>query len=219
MHNPTSEAGSLFKGREMKSNKVILGIHGADTEVHQCDHIAYFWENEQQFKDAVGFLQTGIRSEDHCVVFGYEEANEKVLQVLREQKVNVEQLIAQRRLSVLTAELTGDATLQNIRQTFQKALDAGAPMIRLLGNIGWHRPKWPNELDILAFEAKVTTAARAFPCVIVCMYDVNALPGKVIMRGGLETHPVTIRGNVIRENPFYVSVEKFIEDLEKEKSS
>lgn len=138
-----------------------------------------------------------------------------MLATLRERGINDQQLIAKRRLSVLTAELTGDATLQNIGSTFQKALDAGAPMIRLLGNIGWHRPKWPNELDILEFEAKVTAAARVFPCVIVCMYDVNALPGKVIMRGGLETHPVTIRGNVVRENLFYVSVEKFLEGLGK----
>jgi hypothetical protein len=200
----------------MKTKKVILGIHGVDTAVHQCDHIAYFWETESEFQDAVGFLEAGIAAEDHSVVFGYEEANEKVLATLRERGVNIEQLIARERLSVLTSELTGDATLKNIGATFKKALDKGAPMIRLLGNIGWHRPKWPNEADILAFEAKVTDAARAFPCVIVCMYDVNALPGKVVLRGGMETHPVTIRKNVVRENPHWVSVEKFLEGLKKE---
>jgi hypothetical protein len=205
----------------MKSHgkQVVLGIDGMETAVHQCDHIAYFWETAQQFKNAVGFLETGIRAEDHCVVFGYEDANDKVLAALSERGVNVKQLMAKNRLSVLTAELSGEATLQNIGTTFKKALDAGAPLIRLLGNIGWHRPKWPDEADILAFEAKVTTAARAFPCVIVCMYDVNALSGKVILRGGLETHPITIRGNVVRENPLYVSVDKFLERSSKKPTS
>jgi hypothetical protein len=199
----------------MKRKRVVLGIDGLDTMVHQCDHIAYFWETEQQFNDAVGFLETGIRAEDHCVVFGYEDANEKVMAALKQRGVNVEQLMVKKRLSVLTAETTGDATLQSIGTTFKKALDAGAPLIRLLGNIGWHRPKWPDEADILAFEAKVTTAARAFPCVIICMYDVNALSGRVILRGGLETHPVTIFGNVVRENPHYLTVDKFLEKFGK----
>lgn len=196
--------------------KVLLGIHGKDVAVDECAHIAFFWETERQFKDAVGFLEVGFHEQDHGVVFGYEDANEKVLSILQERGLNVEQLIAKGRLSVLEAESTGDATLQKIGDIFKKALEGGAPLIRLLGNIGWHRPKWPDETDILAFEAKVTAAARAFPCVIVCMYDVNALSGKVIMRGGLETHPVTIRGDAVRKNPFYVPVDGFLGKLRDE---
>ena len=198
--------------------KISLGISGADTLVHQCDHIAYFWENEAQFRNAVGFLELGVRNNEHCVVFGFDEANEKVLSILQERGFNTVQLISQKRLSVLNADSSGEATLQKIDATFQKALDDGSTMIRLLGNIGWQQPNWPNESEILAFEAKVTEAARAFPCVVVCMYDVNSLPGKVIIRGGLETHPVTIRGNVVRENPFYITVQEFLEQLEKDKA-
>ena len=203
----------------MKTMKkpVTLGIHGADPLVHQCDHIAFFWETEQQFKNAVGFLEAGIHGQDHCVIFGYDEANRKVMDILDARGINADHLVKTGRISVLTADKDGDKTLKKIGTTFQKALDRGAPMIRLLGNIGWHKPNWPNEADILAFEAKVTTAARAFPCVVVCMYDVNALPGKVILRGGIETHPVTIRGNLVRENPMYVAVDDFLKQLEKEK--
>ena len=200
-------------------NKIALGIHGSDISAHQCDHIAYFWDTPQQFKNAVGFLEEGLRGDDHCVVFGHDEANELVLQTLRERGKNIDKLISANRLSVLGAETSGDATLQKIGKTFQRAIDQGAPLIRLLGNIGWHQPKWPNESDILAFEAQVTTAARSFPCVILCMYDVNALPGKVIMRGGIETHPIIIRGNVVRENPFYVTMEKFLKELEEKNKS
>lgn len=194
--------------------EITLGIPGTDTFVHECDHIAYFWETEDEFKNAIGFLESGLRTEDHCVVFGYDDANERVLAILRERGIEVERLVANGRLSVLTAESTGDETLRKIGATFQRAVDGGAPLIRLLGNIGWHRPKWPNEADILAFEAKVTAAAKAFPCVVICMYDVKALSGKVIMRGGIETHPLTIRGNLVRENPLYVTVEEFLKKLE-----
>jgi hypothetical protein len=209
--------GCAGKGHMCKN--IQLGIGTADTFVHQCDHIAYFWETEEQFNEAVGFLAVGLEKDDHCVVFGYEEANERVLASLGRRGADVDRLISRRRMSVLIADESGQATLQKIGATFQKALDDGAPMIRLLGNIGWYRPHWPDEKEILEFEARVTDAARAFPCVIVCMYDVNALPGKIIMRGGMETHPVTIRGNVVRENPLYVTVEEFLKRRDAETDS
>lgn len=195
---------------------IRLGIGAKDAFVHQCDHIAYFWETDKEFSEAVGFLAEGLRNRDHCVLFGYDEANQRVAERLADRGFNVERLVAQKQLSILGAAKDGAATLQAIGATFQAALDAGAKMIRLLGNIGWNRPQWPGEADIMAFEAKVTGAARAFPCVVICMYDVRALPGNIIVRGGLETHPVTIRGNVVRVNPWHVPPEEFLQRLKSE---
>ena len=103
--------------------------------------------------------------------------------------------------------------LSNIGATFTEAVAAGAKMIRLLGNIGWGREGWPNENDILEFEARVTGAAKAFPCVVVCMYDVRALPGRVMVHGAFETHPLTFCGNVMRQNTHYVDVDQFLTRL------
>jgi hypothetical protein len=99
--------------------------------------------------------------------------------------------------------------LSSIGACFQRAVDSGCTLIRLLGNIGWGHPDWPGQDDILAFEAKVTGAAKAFPCVVVCMYDVEALPGKVMVHGAFETHPLTFCGNLLRQNPYYVGVHEF----------
>ncbi len=198
------------------SPTIPLGMGLPDEYLNQSDHVAYFWESDREFQKAVGFLEVGLRGRDHCVIFGYEDANDRILQALRTLGFEPDRLISQGRLSVLTASTTGEATLANIGATFQKALDSGAPLIRLLGNIGWNRPKWPNELDLLTFESKVTTAARQFPCVVICMYDIRALAGHIVMRGGLECHPVTIRGNVTRINPHYLAVEEFLENLREE---
>ena len=189
---------------------VRLGIGPKDAFIHQCDHIAYFWETDAEFDEAVGFLAEGIKNRDHCVVFGYEEANQRVLRLLEQRGFNVARLVAEKRMSILSAANNGDATLRSIGGAFQEAMERGANLIRLLGNIGWNRPRWPDEEDIMAFEAKVTGAASAFPCVVICMYDVRALPGHIIVRGGLETHPVTIRGNVVRVNPLYIPAEEFL---------
>jgi hypothetical protein len=196
----------------MKSTtRVHLGIAGQTCSL--CDHIAYFWETEEEFKRGVQFLVSGLGQHDDCVVFGYEEANAKVMRLLEQDGFDVAALRKSGRLVAISGDSKGELMLASIGTHFQRRLDQGTRLIRLLGNIGWGRKGWPNEIDILEFEAKVTTAAKQFPCVIVCMYDVNALPGKVILNGALETHPVTIRANVVRENPYYVAVEEFLARL------
>ena len=103
--------------------------------------------------------------------------------------------------------------LSNIANTFTEAVKGGAKLIRLLGNIGWGREGWPSEHDILEFEARVTGAAKAFPSVVVCMYDVQALPGHVMVHGAFETHPLTFCGNVMRQNTHYVDAKQFLSGL------
>ena len=67
----------MYTARQVTVN---LGI--SDERVAVSDHIAYFWETEEQFADAVRFLEVGFLGTDHGVVFGHADANAKVLSVL-----------------------------------------------------------------------------------------------------------------------------------------
>lgn len=177
-------------------------------------HAAYFWETDKEFADAIAFVEIGLRGADHCVIFGYEQANQRVCTILEERGFNIEALQNMGRLSILYGESSGDRILEKIGATFEQALSAGAPLVRLLGNIGWFKDNWPLEEDLLAFEAKVTEATKHFPCVVVCMYDIRALPGAIVHHGGFETHPLVLRENLLRENPYYVPTEIFLEHLQ-----
>jgi hypothetical protein len=194
-----------------RAGTIDLGLR--DEKVKLGDHIAYFWENDRQFEEALGFLLVGIRKGDHVVVFGHDEANKKVVDLLRETGLDTDHLQATDRLTVITGGPSGDRMLGNIGETFQGAVERGSGCIRLLGNIGWSKPGWPDDLDILAFESKVTGAAKQFPCVVMCMYDVASLSGNIMVHGAYETHPLTFCGNVLRENPFYVGVDEFLERI------
>jgi hypothetical protein len=194
-----------------RAGNIDLGLR--NEKVKLGDHIAYFWENDRQFEEAVGFLLVGIRKGDHAVVFGHDEANKKVVDLLRRRGLDPDHLLTSDRLTVVTGGPSGDRMLGNIGETFQGAVERGSRCIRLLGNIGWSKPGWPDDLDILAFEAKVTAAAKQFPCVVMCMYDVASLSGSIMVHGAYETHPLTFCGNVLRENPFYVGVDEYLESL------
>jgi hypothetical protein len=202
------------KRTKHRTGAIDLGLR--DEQINLGDHIAYFWESERQFEEAVGFLLVGIRNGDHIVVFGHDDANRKVVDVLRKRGIDTDHLQTSERMTVVTGGPSGDKMLGNIGETFARSVERGCGCIRLLGNIGWSKPGWPDDLDILAFEAKVTGAAKQFPCVVMCMYDVASVSGTVMVHGAYETHPLTFCGNVLRENPFYVGVDEFLERLKAE---
>jgi MEDS: MEthanogen/methylotroph, DcmR Sensory domain len=202
----------MTRRRTRSEGSVELGLRGE--RVHLGDHIAYFWERDSEFDEAVEFLLVGLKKKDHLVVFGHDDANLRVLDVMRRKKVDVEKARKAGHLSVISGNPDGTEMLATIGGTFQRAVDQGCKCIRLLGNIGWGRSGWPADLDILSFEAKVTSAAKQFPCVAVCMYDVASLSGSVMVHGAYETHPLTISRNVLRENPYFIKADEYLASLD-----
>ena len=190
---------------------VPLGI--GDESVAIGDHLAYMWETPEEFASGVGFLACGLEADDHAVIFGHNDANNEVLKALRDLGHDIEGLLLNGRLIIMQGSEDAGAMLAGIGASFGDSVTKGAKVIRLLGNLGWGRKGWPNEREILAFESKVTDAARLFPCVVVCMYDVKGVSGSVMLHGAYETHPHTIQRNIVRENAYYVQNDEFLSTL------
>ena len=190
---------------------IELGI--GDERVKLGDHLAFLWETDEEFGRGVRFLTSGLAAEDYAVVFGHRQANERVLDVLREHGMDIESLLTSGRLTLMQGSEDAGAMLAGIGASFADSVGKGARVIRLLGNLGWGRAGWPNEREILAFEARVTEAARLFPCVVMCMYDVNLLSGRIVAHGAYETHQQVVHRGVLRENPYHVATKEFLGGL------
>ena len=187
-----------------RHSSILLGI--TDDRVELGSHLIYFWQDEGQFERGVRFVKVGLRADDHCVLFGHIEATDRVLAILRRNGLEPERLLTEHRLTVLRRESSAVVTLSHISRVFEDALRAGAPAIRFLGNWGMGRAPLPGkgEDEVLELESSVTAMAARFPCVVVCMYDVNTLPGRLIMKGGFETHPLAVCGDKLQPNPYYL---------------
>src|SRR5215210_2167955 len=121
---------------------VSLGIR--EETVFTGDHLAYFYETEEEFALAFGFIETGFRGTDHCVLFGIPVDIDDMLKVLRERGWDTPELIAKGRLSILRPELTCEATVTAVSLHFQGVLGAGATFIRFLGKAAVGREGWPS---------------------------------------------------------------------------
>lgn len=194
---PRTQGDSAAAGIEM-------GITG--DRVPLGSHLIYFWESDQEFARGVRFFYPGLEKGEHCIAFGHDEALEKVQQTLRSEGYDPERLQQQRKLTILRRQSAAPITLSDIADVLEAAQRAGSPAVRFLGNLGVGRDPLPaGEEDVLQLEHQVDTLISRYPCVVVCMYDVRTLPGRMILKGGLQQHRLAVCAEGVHENPYYVA--------------
>jgi len=199
--------------REQYASKLVpLGI--TDQNVQLGSHLVYFWENDEEFERGVRFIEAGLRARDLCIVQGHDEAIARSLGVLRAHGFDIEKLVAQNRLITVRREHAAQRTLTDLAAALDASVRAGAPAIRILGNLGFGRDPLPaGENDVIELEARATEVIARYPCVLICMYEVRTLPGRLMMKGGMENHPLTVCSNGLCENPHYREADGVLRQL------
>src|SRR5580693_6903767 len=124
-------------------DKIALGI--TDDEVSLGSHLIHFWHTDDEFERGVRFLELGVDDESqYCVLFGHEEANDRVLQILRKTGRDLDRVIREGRLVILRRESSARATVASIDAAFSRTVGKGAMAIRYLGNLGMGQTPLPG---------------------------------------------------------------------------
>lgn len=194
----------------MKLSETTIALGITDDEVPLGSHVIYFWRSDDEFQRGVQFLELGIDDESqHCVLFGHDEANDQVLEILRKTGRDPDRIIGEGRLDILRRESCTSETLARIDAAFSSAVLKGARAIRYLGNLGIGQAPLPGRGadDVVELERGATDLAHRYPCVIVCAYDINTVSGRLILDGGFGTHPLAVCRGALSQNSYFTSGE------------
>src|SRR6266404_8099229 len=167
---------ATLESNHMSNATGTIGLGITNDEVALGSHLIHFWQNEEEFERGVRFLQLGIENESqYCVLFGHDEANQQVLEILRRKYPELDRVIREGRLVILSREDSASETLAKIEAAIAAAVRKGATAIRYLGNLGMGQASLPGRGadEVIELENGATLLGRRYPCVIVCMYDVN----------------------------------------------
>jgi len=187
----------------MSDGKIALGI--TEDYVSLGSHLIHFWKTEEEFESGVRFLQLGIENEsEYCFLFGHDEANQRVLEALRKTTHNLDSVLGEGRLVVLRRDSSVSATLANIETLFGTVVRSGATAIRYLGILGMGVDPLPGRgaSEVIELETRVTALVHRYPCVMVCMYDVNTVSGHLLLASGFATHPLAVWNDKLKQNPY-----------------
>jgi hypothetical protein len=116
-----------------------------------------------------------------------------------------------------TGKFDKDKMLAAVDQLTGSARDAAFTRLRIMGDMGWVFSDFPGAADILEYEAEVNEVLSRNRQPAVCVYDIAKLSGSMMM-DLMRTHPLTLIGGVVQENPFFIPPEDMLRELKKRKA-
>ena len=99
-----------------------------------------------------------------------------------------------------------------INAVIAAGLAGGYPKMRIMGNMGWTLKGQPGTEQVLEFEARVNEVLTESRQLAVCVYDSSRISGAMMM-DILRSHPLTLIGTVLHQNPFYVPPAELVREL------
>lgn len=89
---------------------------------------------------------------------------------------------------------------------------AGFQGLRVMTQMGWAVRHEIDRFDLLEYEACLNEVLDANRRPAICVYDLAPLDGATMM-DLLRTHPLTMIGGVLRENPFFTPPAEMLREL------
>lgn len=90
--------------------------------------------------------------------------------------------------------------------------EAGYSKMRIMGNMGWTLQGAPGTDEVIEFESRVNDVLSRTNQMAICVYDMSKISGALMM-DILRSHPLTLIGSVIHENPFYTPPDELVKEL------
>ena len=177
-------------------------------------HIAHFFHGEAERLTVLApFIKAGLEAGDQCVMVAEATGIRSMKERLEELGVSTEPALASGRLIVSEGGSKVEEMASMFEAVIPKARDAGREVIRIGGDMTWALGKMPSAEKLLEWEAFYDRyVGRRASFVALCQYDHNRFRGSAIMYA-LQTHPLSIIGNIVQENPFYRDPDEVLQEL------
>jgi len=181
-------------------------LHGV---MHVC---ALVDSRDEQYAILLPYLREGLRCNAHLVTMVGEANLVDHLTRLRRDTVDPEALMAQGRLTISTAErafprdgsVTPASALAHAEAHLDRAQASGFPAVRGFAEMDGALSALRRADELLELEARLNLLALKMANPVVCVYDVNRVPGSLLTEI-LCAHPKAIIGGVLHENPYFQS--------------
>lgn len=100
---------------------------------------------------------------------------------------------------------------EGLRKFYAESQQQGLRRIRAAGDMVWVTKSIPGIEHLMAYEARLNYFTPGKPWISICLYNVKEISGE-IMINVLRTHPYTLSGGVITENPYYQEPNEWLEN-------
>ena len=204
----------------MATNEHSVQLAGVDLagRNHVC---AFFNTIEEEHRVLGSFYKDGLdRGEKAAHIV--DPANwEEHLKRLAEAGIRVQQTMDTGQLEVLPwtdayvrdHRFDQDAMLATVEKLIESGAAAGYPLTRLVGHhMDWLFLDKPATYNLVEYEARLNHVLSKHNDPVICNYNPSKF-GATVAMDIMRTHPLVIIGGLLRENPFFVPPEQFLDEM------
>src|SRR5262249_31666577 len=206
----------------MATNERSVELAGVDLAGR--NHVCAFFNNMDEEHRVLGsFYKGGFDRGEKATHIVDSENREAYLKRLTDAGMNVQELIDTGRLEVLPwadmyvrgCRFDQDAMLASVENLIQSRPTS------LVGNhLDWLFLDKPAINNLVEYEARLNHVLSKYndPVILICNYDLSKFSASVAM-DIMRTHPLVIIGGLLRENPFFVPPDQFLEEMHQRRSA
>jgi hypothetical protein len=184
---------------------------------HIC---AFFNTMDEEHRVLRSFFKDGFDRGEKAIHIVESEKREEYLKGFADAGIDVQEVIETGCLEVVPwtdayvrdHRFDQDAMLSTVESLIQSGADAGYARTRLVG----HHMAWlfaePAVNNLLEYEARLNGVLAKYDDPVICNYDLATVGARVVIEI-MRTHPLVIVGGLLRENPFFVPPDQFLEEM------
>src|SRR5229473_1209343 len=191
---------------------------------HVC---AFFNTMDEEHRVLRSFYKGGFELGEKATHIVDAENREAYLKRLAEAGLNVQELMDTGRLELVPwtdmyvrdHRFDQDAMLASVEKLIQSGAAAGYTRTRLVGHhMDWLFHDKPAVNSLVEYEARLNHILSKYNDPVICNYDSSKFSASVAM-DIMRTHPLVIIGGLLRENPFFVPPEQFLDEMRERRST
>ena len=193
-----------------------------------CHHICAFFNSMDEEHRVLGsFYSDGFDRGEKATHIVDAEHRDPYLKRLAEDGIDVKKMIDIGQLEVLPwtdmyvrdHRFDQDAMLASVEELIRSGASAGYTHTKLVGHhMDWVFADKPAVNSLLEYEARLNDLLSKYSAPVVCNYDLSKVSASVAI-DIIRTHPLVIIGGLLRENPFFVPPDKFLEEMRRRRSA
>jgi hypothetical protein len=197
-----------------------LDCTGASIGAHR--HICAFFNGlDEEHKVLGSFYKDGFDRGEKATHIVDAEHREEYLLRLAHGGIDVQLMMETGQLEVLPwtdmyvrdHRFDQDAMLASVEELIHSGAAAGFAHSKLVGHhMDWLFLDQPAVRNLVEYEARLNGLLSKYNDPVVCNYDLTKCGASVAM-DIMRTHPLVIIGGLLRENPFFIPPEQFLDEL------
>ena len=210
----------------MATNEQSVELAGVNLsgQNHVC---AFFNTMDDEHRVLRSFYKGGFDQGEKATHIVASENREAYLKRLTDAGISVQELMETGQLEVLPwtdAYVRGhrfdqDAMLATVEKLIQSGAAAGYALTSLVGHhMDWLFLDKPATYNLVEYEARLNHVLSKYTDPVICNYDLSKVSASVAM-DIMRTHPLVIIGGLLRENPFFVPPNQFLEEMRERRST